>query len=229
MKACCIGCSVPSAAARPSIVVICLPCAASRERQARQHPLTVDMHGAGAALAVVAAFLGAGQVHVLAQRVQKGGAHIHHHAVVTAIDVQHRLGRPQRGGRRHRGRGRSGTGDDRDRREAGRPAEQSPSTGPLHLVFGFVAHRLLLALVQSCRVAAAARPWDDRHPQLTNARGASAIPGRRANQMSVFVSGVAGKDRFGCLQPAGAGYGGGRPLSCSLMKASLPGIVLSTS
>lgn len=36
------------------------------ERQARVDPLAVDVDGAGAALAVIAAFLGAGQVKIFA-------------------------------------------------------------------------------------------------------------------------------------------------------------------
>ncbi len=44
------------------------------ERQAGIDPPPVDHHGAGAALAVVAALLGAGQVQVLAQGVEQRGA-----------------------------------------------------------------------------------------------------------------------------------------------------------
>ena len=46
------------------------------ERQAGIDPPPVDDHRAGAALAVVAALLGAGQVQMLAQRVEQRGARV---------------------------------------------------------------------------------------------------------------------------------------------------------
>ena len=46
------------------------------EREARVDPPAVDEHGARAALAVVAALLGAGQVEVLAQRIEQRGAQV---------------------------------------------------------------------------------------------------------------------------------------------------------
>ncbi len=46
----------------------------------------VDVDGAGSALAVVAALLGAGQVEVLAQAVEQGGARIHIEGVGLAVD-----------------------------------------------------------------------------------------------------------------------------------------------
>ena len=88
MKACCIGCSAPSAAARPSIVVTGRPCAADRQRQAGEDAPAVDEDGAGAALAVVAALLGAGQAEMLAQRVEQRRADVERQAVLLAVDPQ---------------------------------------------------------------------------------------------------------------------------------------------
>ena len=48
------------------------------------------MHRAGAALAVVAALLGAGQVQVLAQRVEQGGARVELERAGLAVDVRAR-------------------------------------------------------------------------------------------------------------------------------------------
>src|SRR6266851_479496 len=58
------------------------------EAQARVHPPAVDMHGAGAALAVVAAFLGAGQVNGFAQAIQERRARVEAQPVLAAIDTQ---------------------------------------------------------------------------------------------------------------------------------------------
>src|SRR3712207_8813693 len=44
-----------------------------REHQAGVHPLAVQQHGAGAALPVVAALLGAYEAQVLAQQIQQRG------------------------------------------------------------------------------------------------------------------------------------------------------------
>ncbi len=46
------------------------------QRQAGIHPHAVHQHGAGAALAVVAALLGAGQAEMVAQRIEQGRARI---------------------------------------------------------------------------------------------------------------------------------------------------------
>ena len=46
------------------------------ERKTAVHAPPVDVHGACAALAMVAALLGAGQVQAFAQRVEQGGARI---------------------------------------------------------------------------------------------------------------------------------------------------------
>src|SRR5262249_37256125 len=48
----------------------------SREGQAGQHALAVDMDGAGAALALIAALLGAGQRKVLAQGIEQRDARL---------------------------------------------------------------------------------------------------------------------------------------------------------
>ena len=61
----------PSSSARPSIVVTSRPSQRDRECQAGQHPPPVDPDRAGAAGALVAALLGAGQLEVLAQRVEQ--------------------------------------------------------------------------------------------------------------------------------------------------------------
>ena len=60
-KHCCKGCRCVCAA-MPSIVVIWLPFDLDRQHQATIHRHAVQNHGAGAAVAVVAAFLGAGRV-----------------------------------------------------------------------------------------------------------------------------------------------------------------------
>lgn len=44
-----------------------------RQRQAGIHPLAVEQHGAGTALAVVTAFLRADQVQLFPQQIQQGG------------------------------------------------------------------------------------------------------------------------------------------------------------
>ena len=64
-----------------------------RQRQAGVDAPAVDDHRAGAALAVVAALLGAGQVQVLAQRVEQRGAGVEFELVALAVDAQRHLGR----------------------------------------------------------------------------------------------------------------------------------------
>jgi hypothetical protein len=79
-----------------------------RQGQAGVDPLAVDDDGAGAALAAVAAFFGAGQVQHFAQRVQQGHAGLDRQLVLGAVDVQRDgLGRYIRcgGGRRRAGGG----------------------------------------------------------------------------------------------------------------------------
>ena len=58
------------------MVVICWSLRGQRQRQARQHAAALDQDGAGAALAVVAALLGAGKTDMLAQGVEHRGARI---------------------------------------------------------------------------------------------------------------------------------------------------------
>ena len=54
--------------------------------EARIHAAAVDVHGACAALAVVAALLGAGEVQALAQAVQQGDARLDVELVRLAVD-----------------------------------------------------------------------------------------------------------------------------------------------
>ena len=60
----------------PSMVVMLVALVHHRERQAGVDPPAVDDHRAGAALAVVAALLGAGEMQMLAQRVEQRGARV---------------------------------------------------------------------------------------------------------------------------------------------------------
>ncbi len=70
------------------MVVTCAPSCitASVRQELMRRPST--MHRAGAALAVVAALLGAGQVQVLAQRVEQRGARVELERVRVAVDLQ---------------------------------------------------------------------------------------------------------------------------------------------
>ena len=58
------------------------------EGEAAVDPPAVDQHGAGAALSMIAAFLGAGQVQVLAQRVEQRGAGIQIEVAHGTVDGQ---------------------------------------------------------------------------------------------------------------------------------------------
>ena len=137
------------------------------ERQARQHPLAVDMHGAGAALPMVAALLGASQVHVLAQCVQQGGAHVHHHAVVVSVDVEHRLDRTRRtGGGRRSGAARARGG------RAAKPA--APRNSPLRLgpgVLSLQSSLIALSLHQSDQAGLAAVAGSAINPACLDRNG----------------------------------------------------------
>ena len=64
------GCR-PSSGAMPSIVVIVRAVRLDREHRAGLHGLAVDVDGAGAALARVAADVGTGQVEILAERLDE--------------------------------------------------------------------------------------------------------------------------------------------------------------
>jgi hypothetical protein len=67
------------------------------QRQTRIHAAAVHVHGARAALAVIAAFLRAGEMQMLAQCVQQRGAWIERECVGFAIDRQFdRYGRCRR-------------------------------------------------------------------------------------------------------------------------------------
>ena len=58
------------------------------QRQAGIDALAIDQHGAGAALAAVAALLGAGQVQHFAQRIEQGDARLDIELVLGAVDAQ---------------------------------------------------------------------------------------------------------------------------------------------
>jgi hypothetical protein len=60
----------------------------SGKRQAGQHALAVDMHGAGAALALVATLLGAGQVETITQGVEQRHTRLDLKVVVMSVDVE---------------------------------------------------------------------------------------------------------------------------------------------
>ena len=91
------------------------------ERQAGIDPPAVDEDRAGAALAVVAALLGAGQAQVLAQRVEQRRARIDLQAVLLAIDRQRHLGV-------------HGALDTRLGRAAGRRGDRAALLGPYWLL-----------------------------------------------------------------------------------------------
>jgi len=58
------------------------------EHQATVDRPTVDQHGAGAALAVAAAFLGTGQADAIAEGVEQPGARLDHALTPLAVDHQ---------------------------------------------------------------------------------------------------------------------------------------------
>ena len=87
-NACCTGPSEPSALVSPSTVVISAVDRRDREHQARPHRPPVDQHGAGAADAVLAADVGAGQAEVVAQRVGEQPPRGHARLVGDAVDAQ---------------------------------------------------------------------------------------------------------------------------------------------
>ena len=63
------------------------------ERKAAVYAAAVDVNRAGAALPVIAAFLGAGEVNALAQGVEQSGARVEvAQGVVLAIDAQRDVG-----------------------------------------------------------------------------------------------------------------------------------------
>src|SRR3954467_3491275 len=66
------------------------------ERQARFHALAIHRNRAGAALAQATAFLRAGELQVLAQGVEQGGAWIERQLAVVSVDSQHDAQRSRR-------------------------------------------------------------------------------------------------------------------------------------
>ncbi len=74
-NAACIGCSSPSLA-RPSIVVTSAPSACDREHGAGLDRAAIDVDHAGAALAGVAADMGAGEAEMLAQELDQQRARL---------------------------------------------------------------------------------------------------------------------------------------------------------
>jgi|tagenome__1003787_1003787.scaffolds.fasta_scaffold20273636_2 hypothetical protein len=68
--------------------------ALGRERQARQHALAVEQHRTGAARALVAALLRAGQLELVAQRVEQRDAAVRPHAPLSPVDPQRHIHMP---------------------------------------------------------------------------------------------------------------------------------------
>ena len=64
------------------------PSHSSAEHEAGEHRLAVDQHGAGAALAELAAVLGAGQAEVLAQHLEQGLVGREEDVLLLAVDAQ---------------------------------------------------------------------------------------------------------------------------------------------
>ena len=84
-NASCIGCSLPSVAS-PSMVVIVDAVGLHREPRARFDRDAVDEHRAGAALAGVAADLGAGEAERLAQEVHEQQPRLDVALIGAAVD-----------------------------------------------------------------------------------------------------------------------------------------------
>ena len=61
------------------------------EGEAGVDPSTVQKDGAGAALAMVAALLGAGETEMMAEGVEEGGSHVSVEHAELSVDVQRRL------------------------------------------------------------------------------------------------------------------------------------------
>ena len=131
----------------PSIVVIVVALVHHRQAQAGVDPPPFDDHRAGAALAVVAALLGAGQVQMLAQRIEQRRARIELKRMLVAIDGQRDLG--VHGGLRgiwcHRLVGNGGGSRRQGHRDRGRAGEQHLAACQLEPFIGLV-HIDLLAL-----------------------------------------------------------------------------------
>ena len=84
-QACCTGCSTPSSA-RPSTVVIRWPAASADGRDARGHRAAADQHRAGAAGALAAAELRAGDAQVIPQHLEQAPAVVRRHRPLGAVD-----------------------------------------------------------------------------------------------------------------------------------------------
>jgi hypothetical protein len=113
------------------------------EAQAGVDAAAVDQHRAGAALALVATLLGAGQVQVFAQRVEQGGAGVERQFARLAVHAQGDLA-----GHRRRRLGRAGGALPRRlgacqrqgrRRRAERAADQDTAPGLVDI--GGVVHQ----------------------------------------------------------------------------------------
>ena len=76
------------------------------EREAGIDPTSVGQHGAGAALAAIAAFFGAGKAQPVAQRIEQGHARVELEIVVGTVDVQPHGHQCRTAGRRRCARGR---------------------------------------------------------------------------------------------------------------------------
>ena len=90
-KAFWIGCS-RSRVASPSMVGHAAAVGLAGQHQAGVDRLAVDDHGAGAAVADVAAELGAGQIEMLAQQLQQRRFRRHRRAAVLAVDDDRHVG-----------------------------------------------------------------------------------------------------------------------------------------
>ena len=74
--------------ARPSIVVTCAPSFMTARVRHELMRRAVDQHRAGAALALIAALLGAGQIEMLAQHVEQASSRARLEIALDAIDDQ---------------------------------------------------------------------------------------------------------------------------------------------
>ena len=111
-----------------------------RQGQAAQHPLAADQHRAGAALAMVAALLGPGQAHVVAQGVEQRRARVDGQYVAGAVHRQlHPCGASRIGGRRRRGLGCGRAALGQDQRQGHAPGADGQDT----TAAGSIAARLL--------------------------------------------------------------------------------------
>src|SRR5262249_25965939 len=59
-----------------------------RQREARQDAPSINQHGASAALTVITALLCAGEIKVLAQRIEQRSAHINCESMLALIDIE---------------------------------------------------------------------------------------------------------------------------------------------